>query len=232
MAKGAWVSMEKKRKLSDKVIQQLLDMIQTQKTYKVGDKLPNEQELSLALGVSRTTLREAILYLVAQNVLEIRRGKGTYIAQGSDDPAGYRFDELKYTHLRLRDLLEMRAIVEPELAYYAAARATDAEMAQIFAIGQFIEEAGKDSTEIAEWDARFHIAIARAAHNEFGIRICEIVDAALTQAIDASHIRRAATGSGAPDHKMIMDYLRLRDGEGARQAMLLHMMHSMKDYKD
>ena len=63
--------------LSDKVAEQLLKMITIEKKFNIGDKLPNENELASELGVSRTTLREAVKFLIAHNVLEIRRGKGS-----------------------------------------------------------------------------------------------------------------------------------------------------------
>ena len=71
----------KKIKLSEQTAERLYDMIVDEGRYAPGSKLPNENELSDALQVSRTTLREAISFLVAQGVLEIRRGKGTFVAQ-------------------------------------------------------------------------------------------------------------------------------------------------------
>ena len=76
---------QKKTKLSERTSDRLYEMIVDEGCYAPGSKLPNENELSGELGVSRTTLREAISFLVAQGVLEIRRGKGTFVA--SDLPA-------------------------------------------------------------------------------------------------------------------------------------------------
>ena len=70
----------KRVKLSERTADRLYEMIVEEKRYEPGSKLPNENELSDALRVSRTTLREAISFLVAQGVLEIRRGKGTFVA--------------------------------------------------------------------------------------------------------------------------------------------------------
>ena len=70
----------KKAKLSEKTSDRLYELIVEERRYMPGSKLPNENELSGALGVSRTTLREAISFLAAQGVLEIRRGKGTFVA--------------------------------------------------------------------------------------------------------------------------------------------------------
>ena len=71
----------KKVKLSERTSDRLYEMIVEEGRYAPGSKLPNENELSEELQVSRTTLREAISFLVAQGVLEIRRGRGTFVAE-------------------------------------------------------------------------------------------------------------------------------------------------------
>ena len=71
--------MAKSKRLSDDIADVILSMITVEKKYNPGDKLPNEMELSEQLGVSRITLREAIRILVTANVLEIKRGKGTFV---------------------------------------------------------------------------------------------------------------------------------------------------------
>ena len=66
--------------LPESTAQQILNMIETQHRFTVGDKLPNENDLAAELGVSRSTLREAIRILTTSGVLEIRRGKGTFVS--------------------------------------------------------------------------------------------------------------------------------------------------------
>ena len=69
--------------LSQSVADNILSMITIEKRFSVGDKLPNELDLSEELNVSRTTLREAIRILVALDILEIQRGKGTYVKENA-----------------------------------------------------------------------------------------------------------------------------------------------------
>ena len=71
--------MKDKKRLSESIADDILTMITIEKRFKEGDKLPNENDLSSELDVSRTTLREAIRILATNGVLEIRRGKGTYV---------------------------------------------------------------------------------------------------------------------------------------------------------
>ena len=108
---------------ADQIIQLIID-----NDGKAGDKMPNEYELAEQLNVSRSTVREAIKALVSRNILEIKRGSGTFISEKcgiSDDPLGLMFVKNK---LKLAtDLLEIRFMIEPKIASLAAANATDEE---------------------------------------------------------------------------------------------------------
>lgn len=217
-------------KLSDKAKTNLLELITVQKKYNPGDKLPNENDLATELGVSRTTLREAIQYLSTQGVLEIRRGKGTYVADNSTAKEEFGFDELNVMHIKIKDLYELRMMFEPDMAYYATQRATEEEIAEILRLGEQLEEVSKTNQEAPVLNEQFHIAIARASHNEFGVKLMEIINEALIQAFEESRISQILYTDVVDDHRMIMNYLRLRDAEGVREAMRLHMKHSMNDY--
>ncbi len=217
-------------KISDKAKTDLLELITVKKKYKPGDKLPNENELSAELGISRTTLREAIQYLRTQGVLEIRRGKGTFVAEESIADEEFGFDELNVMHIKIKDLYELRMMLEPDMAYYATLRASDEEINEILQIGERLEEVSTENAEDPVLNERFHIAIARASHNEFGIKLMEIINKALVKAFRDSSMRQTLYNDVMDDHKMIMNYLKLRDCDGVREAMRLHMKHSMSDY--
>ena len=98
--------MDKKKRLSDDIAEMLLSMIVVEKKYLPGDKLPNEIELSKELGVSRITLREAIRILVTRHVLEIKRGKGTFVREDYDNQTFEKFNippEVKHWHGASKD---------------------------------------------------------------------------------------------------------------------------------
>ena len=95
-----------------------------------GDKLPNEFELAEQLNVGRGTVREAVKLLVARNVLEIRRGRGTFVTQQTGvihDPLGFAYmpDQARLS----RELLDIRLNMEPWIASMAAQNATDEDIA-------------------------------------------------------------------------------------------------------
>lgn len=223
--------MEGAEKLSDRVTMDIMEMITVRQRFKPGDKLPNENELSEELGVSRTTLREAVNNLVAQNVLEKKRGRGTFVVENKQLTNDLGFDDLNFMRVRLSDLYELRLMIEPQIAGIAAVKATDQELQDMYDYGKKIEGKDLSNDKIIEYNRRFHNAIANATHNEFIIRLFNNINTAIVKEFDLESTEQMNNEDMIQSHKMIMDYLRLRDAEGATQAMRLHLKYSIKDFK-
>ena len=132
--------MESDSRLSDRIADSILSMIVAEKRFLPGSKLPNENVLSQELKVSRTTLREAIRILATGGILEIRRGRGTFVREDFKQEQPEELSVLSSAKVKARDLYEMRLIFEPEAAYYAALRATEEEIQRILALGKEIEQ--------------------------------------------------------------------------------------------
>lgn len=157
--------MKGNRMLSQDVADNILSMITIEKRFSIGDKLPNELELSEELKVSRTTLREAIRTLVALDILEIQRGKGTYVKENAFKRQ-QDIEKLSGMKADVRDLYEMRLIFEPEAAYYTALRGTDAEIKRIVEFGRKVEDQIRERRDRTDDEQSFHKTIAQATHNE------------------------------------------------------------------
>ena len=116
-----------KENLSQRIADTLKKMILEEQVYTAGQKLPNENELSQLLGVSRTTLREAIRILAAEGVLTVKRGCGTFVAGQLNYyvDSGIEMQDFSQMRITLRDLYEARTIFEPEAAALACRRASD-----------------------------------------------------------------------------------------------------------
>lgn len=158
--------MKGNKMLSQNVADNILSMITIEKRFSVGDKLPNEMDLAAELNVSRTTLREAIRILVALDILEIQRGKGTYVKENAFKKQ-QDIEQLSNIKVNAKDLYEMRLIFEPEAAYYAALRATDSEIKRIMEFGKKVEKEISNHQDRTADEHAFHKAIAQATHNEF-----------------------------------------------------------------
>ena len=217
------------KRLSDRVADDILTMITVDKKFLPGEKLPNEIDLSEELEISRTTLREAVRILAAKGVVEIRRGLGTFVREDFkiDDKKGI----LSLANLKtdIRDLYEMRLIVEPEAAYYAAMRASEEEIAHIESLGKQIEKDIAEGKNRTEAERNFHKAIAKASHNEFMTKLMPVIYQAIDRGVKLSESREKAVSDTVLDHKAIVEFLRMRNGEGARSAMKIHILHAMEE---
>ncbi|WP_409967604.1 FCD domain-containing protein [Bengtsoniella intestinalis] len=218
----------KQPKLSEKTAERLYKMIAEEHRYGAGSKLPNEYDLSVLLEVSRTTLREAISFLVAQQVLEIRRGLGTFVCQDLSDHA-MDMTTLQSLHAkeRARDLYEMRLIFEPAAVALAAVRASDEELEHIRQKAMEAEVLAANGGDWAAADQAFHLAIIRATHNEYMRRLYPIINEAVAEIMqmlndcNQAEIQQVAQA----DNRLILEFLLQRDQDEARHAMSIHMKH-------
>ena len=218
--------MEKKSR-AQQVAEQLYSRIVVEKGLRPGEKLPNEVDLAVELGVSRATLREAIRTLAAQGVLEVRRGKGTFVSETVEEMDDFGFSSLERIRGQLRDLFELRSIFEPRAAALACRRATEEELADILACGREVERCIRAGADRARADRAFHAAIVRGTHNEFLVRLLPLIDQAVSAALTAGEHQQQLAEDTCRDHALLMEFFRKRDGEGAGYAMAIHMRHSM-----
>lgn len=216
----------KKIKLSEQTADWVYEMITEDPTYGPGSKLPNENALSTLLTVSRTTLREAISILVAQGVLEIQRGKGTYVA-ATLPAGGVDLNVLANLHARVRakDLFEMRLIFEPATASLACQRASDEELSRIIKKAERVERVAAEGGDWALADQEFHWAIMKASHNEYMRRLYPIINSAVNEIMQISQNRQHMQHIALSDNRTLLDFLVQRDESGARDAMSIHIKH-------
>ena len=223
----------KKTKLSEQTSDRLYEMIVDEQRYAPGSKLPNENELSRNLQVSRTTLREAISFLVAQGVLEIRRGKGTFVAEELP-AAGLDLTSLAglRSRVRAKDLFEMRLIFEPATVALACQRGTDEELRQIQKKAERVERIAAEGGDWPLADQEFHWAIIKASHNEYMRRLYPIINSAVNEILQLSQNRQHMQDIALNDNRLILEFLMKRDEAGARHAMSIHMKHLINTLQD
>ena len=217
--------------MQNPTVLKLIDLLTIDKRFSPGDKLPSEIAFAKELGVSRNTLRTATQYLVGQGVLEVRAGSGTFVASNPPVLDDFGFGRLQHVQLKLNDLYELRLMLEPQITFYAALRATDKELQEIQQYGETVLQATRDNKEEdTEGNRLFHNAIARAAHNEFAYDIMMIINEALIKAFQENDKKQSLSAENLFDHRMIMHYLTIRNPEGANQAMDLHIRSSIDAY--
>ena len=212
------------KKLSDVTAKRIRAMIETENRFKVGDKLPNENDFANELGISRATLREAIRILTLGGILEIRRGKGTFVTSNTFIETG----DLGEISSGLDDLFEMRLMFEPDCAYYAAQRATDEEIEIICKYGEAVEQkilSGEDKTYEEQ---KFHESIANATHNAFVKQFMPIIFNAIKKGVLVMQKDDNVSKDNLNDDRLIMEFLKARNADGARTAMRLHILHAIE----
>lgn len=201
----------------------ILDYLNKNK-LEVGDKLPNEYDLSKQLDVSRSTLREAVRILVSRNILEVRQGSGTYVSAKkgiTDDPLGFSLvnDTLKLT----ADLFELRYLLEPHVAAMAALNATKKDIEELQSVKEQIEESVKeDSTKHFELDIQFHSIIARASNNVAMNHIVPVIHKSIWLYNDF-YTSEESKRDMIKFHQEIFDAIKSGNSVKANEAMLLHI---------
>ena len=216
-----------KKSLSQQTAERLYTAVAVERQFQPGEKLPNEVELAQKLGVSRATLREAIRTLADQGVLEVRRGKGTFVSRQVEELNGQEFSRLERVRGQLRDLFELRSMFEPRCAALACRRATGEELADILQKGQAVERCIRERKDRTKADQAFHTAIVRAAHNEFLLRLLPMIHQAVSTAVERGERKEQLSEDTLRDHALLLEFLRKRDGAGAEHAMAIHILHSM-----
>ena len=217
--------------LSHRTAETLKKMIVEEHKYNYGEKLPNENELSQELGVSRSTLREAIKTLISKGVLVVKRGKGTYVSEQFDQYA-HELDvsDFMKKQITLRDLYETRLIIEPEAGALACKRATDEEINEILRLGEICQqELKKDPGGVKRIDSEsaFHGAILKASHNEFLGHFLPILTKTIQKTIELNYNLETIAEEAYEDHIMIMKFLKNRDSIGMKSALTIHLHHAV-----
>jgi DNA-binding FadR family transcriptional regulator len=221
-------SMEKlpKKSLAERTADKIFDMITTERLFSHGDKLPNENELAQSLGVSRITLREAIRILAAQGVLEVKRGLGTFIAEGAN-MGGFGIHRLEKLRIRLRDLFEVRLMFEPQTAALACERATAADIEHIAELSDQVESLIHKGKPWTDTDSLFHTAILTGAGNEFMTQLIPLINRAITDAWLLYGSDPNLAEFTLRDNRLIVEMLKNRDIVGVRHAVSIHIRHTI-----
>lgn len=218
--------MAKKRNLVEQTALEILSRIGSSRQFQPGCQLPNENTLSVELGVSRTTLREAIRILTAQGVLTVRRGHGTFVCDEKSLPE-LSIGMPEFILTQIKDLHEARLLFEPGAAAIACVRASDEQIAQILHYGQLTEQAIQGGRDRTEEDKNFHRAIITAAGNNFLIELWPIVEQAIEKTIKINQQDPLLSEYTSRDHALLMSFLEARDALGAKAAMQLHIVRAI-----
>jgi GntR family transcriptional repressor for pyruvate dehydrogenase complex len=190
-----------------------------------GDKLPSERELADQFGVSRTAVREAVKALREKGLVEIQPGKGTFITNDTSEVMRHSLGLMMRIGRgdSLVDLIQVRAILEPEIAAIAAQKATEKDIECLQQAVDTMDSPSKDVDIFIQADHEFHLVLATATQNSLiPVLIDPVVDLLREQR------KRIFLVEGGPErgqyhHKRILKAIIDGDSDGARATMRAHL---------
>ncbi len=196
--------------------------------YKPGERLPSERDLAAAFGVSRPTIREAMISLEIRGLAESRHGSGIYVADGAHTHEGGGDLDIGAF-----ELTEARRLFEGEAAALAATTIGEDGLEELERI--VAEMVDENARKQQDWtaDRRFHVAIARATRNTAIATVIEqLLDMRHKSPLCVYMLERARRGGVQPrvsEHRRILEALRKHDSKAARSAMRDHLARVIED---
>lgn len=191
-----------------------------------GEALPPERELARILGVSRKTVREAVAELIADGLIESRRGRngGNYILPGAQPKVPMK-DRLKRIRLRrgvIEEALTFRLDLEPLAARRAALVHSPSDLEQIIRAAEAACHP-EDHAQFVEHDIGFHVAVAHSTQNRFYLSNIERVLLTLNDILTVLPESPVWHERSFAEYGPIIGAIEARDGESAQRAMLTHI---------
>ena len=194
--------------------------------WPAGSSMPAEPLLCEELGVSRTVVREAVKSLVAKGLVSTGPKVGTRVLASEQwnwfDPDVIVWQsKAGLTREFLRDLQELRRIVEPAAVRLAAERATAADIANIEAAFAGMKKAVEEGGDYVAHDLRFHQGLLRACHNRMVVQMSKALGALLRTSFQVSTTRKDGPRNSLPLHRAVLDAVIAHEPARAEQAILV-----------
>lgn len=210
--------------LVEKTQKAIIDEIH-KKDLKIGDRLPNETELTKMFDVGRSTIREAVKLLVSKGMLEVRQGSGTYVKQltlREHDPLGIteRADSLQAA----LELIDARLLLEPEICQWAAQHATEDMIDELELINSRVEEKIYGKKDYKEEDRMLHQKLVACAGNQVLEHLMEPILQSIDLMMEMTQFQ--LDEETIRTHRHIIEAIRQRDGISAKAAMTMHLLEN------
>jgi DNA-binding FadR family transcriptional regulator len=215
-------------RLYKKIARQLSELIAAGE-FATGQRLPAERELAQQLGVSRPSVREALIALEIEGKVEIRVGAGVFVTQ----PHRAQLTAAQEGEGPF-ELIRARRVVEGETAAWAAREATPAEIAEIRDAVEEMRRLQSGSRSTDPPDRAFHLAVARATHNGPLFAVVEMLwdqgRGAVWKQTEKHFETPALRAATLRDHRAILEAIEARDAAGARKAMRAHLARVDREF--
>ena len=212
-------------RLYEQLVERLLALVQ-ELDLKPGDRLPPERELSAEMGVSRASVRQALVVLEVQGVVEVRHGEGAILREARSRDAVLL--GVTAHRRRLPEVIEAREALEVQLASLAARRRTADDLARIDRALDAMAEEVEGGDRGLDGDEQFHGAVTAAARSGLLADLMQEISAAIRESRVESLSQPERPRQSLASHRQIAEAIRLGDPEAAARAMREHI-HLVSD---
>jgi GntR family transcriptional repressor for pyruvate dehydrogenase complex len=225
-----------KKKKFEEVLDQIKKLLITKK-LKIGQKLPNEIELSESMGISRSSLREAFKVLSVLGIIEGKSGEGTIIKQANPENLKNIMSLVAISKgLNTNELFEVRTILETAAVKFTAERRTEVglqQMKNILLEMDNLQNQDGDEEEQANFDFLFHQSIVSASQNRMLLTLVEVISDLLGEQIKTTRSELATSPDilkrFQEEHWAIYRSIEKKDGEEAQRIMSAHLTCAQAD---
>lgn len=208
----------------EEVARQLQDLMQ-RGVLRPGDRLPSERELSARFAVSRATIRQALEVLDHNGLIDRRIGEGTFArADSSAASVTGLVTALRMARGTLTDQLELRRLLEPQVARLAAQRADAGDIELLRQCLDRQQECLDRGIPFVDDDSAFHLAIARAATNDLLAKMVEGIHELLRDSREQSLHAPGGMQQSLEGHHRILEAISRHDEEAAYESMQAHLL--------
>lgn len=217
-------------RLYEQIVEQIEERILSGE-LRDGDQLPTERELAEQFEVSRTAVREAINALVQRGLVEAHPGRGTFVRYDTSEAVRHSLGLMTRMERTggLANLVEIREILEPEIAARAATRATEQQIAVIREAVENMEAALGDADAFIEDDDRFHLALAESTQNPLILTLLDPIVELLHEQRKRISLVKGGLERGQYHHRRILEAIIRHDPKAAREAMRAHLQQVRED---
>ncbi|BAH48754.1 FadR/GntR family transcriptional regulator [Rhodococcus opacus] len=216
-----------RQRLSDAVAQTLQDEILS---LTAGDRLPTEAELAERFEVSRTVVREATRLLVQRGLVTVSPGRGMTVATVDGSVIAEQYGLLlRLSEGTFEQLMELRLVLEVEMAALAAARHNDGHLAELTRLNERLRSADPSSPEFLDADLAFHEQIAQASGNPFFPLVMRPVNDYLSDSYSAGAGYPSEAGHTVQEHLEIAEAIAVGDPARARFAAENHLRRIVRN---
>ncbi|WHH58026.1 FadR/GntR family transcriptional regulator [Petroclostridium sp. X23] len=219
--------------VTDMTVQNLKELI-ISGNIKIGDKLPTEMEICSALNISRSTVREAIRVLQAMGFVEMKRGKGAFVAKVTEDDPTHIIKWFVEHEVQVTDFMEVRMGIEPLGVKLAIQRATPKQISELEEIHANFEKAmeGQDVVALLTNDEAFHKHIIKATQNNLLISINQQILDVFAEYRSKSFTIKEISKNALEPHRKVLDAIKRRDIDAGVEEMAKHINGSIEDMLD